>query len=309
MFFFCEWVRPIWLGSQIQIIPSREVVSSFHLWLSQVFQVFNQNPAVRDYATISLCCTLWIIWLHRNAFYFEAKTVNPMAAVLHAKSIIAEYFQFAQSHISTAETPLRLNNVYQVWRPPSNRTVKVNTDASFNKVKKIGCAGIIARDKEGKILFGISKSFVANSPILAEAIALREAIAVALNFGISDVIFENDCLDLIQACRGNFQIGEIKGIVQDILQYKSQFQNCGFTWVAKGGNMVAHQIAKLKMQGILPVHWRWNHPPSLQGLIANDMEQVARACGVVSVGSIGGGVLIPILEPAAELIFLPPDND
>lgn len=47
------------------------------------------------------------------------------------------------------------------------------------------------------MVFGLTKKFPATSPIMAEALVLREAAAVAVNFGVSRVVLENDCLDLI----------------------------------------------------------------------------------------------------------------
>lgn len=205
-------------------------------------------------------------------FCFNDKPVNPIDVLFQANSIISEYFKFAMSQahdVRLTPSQIRYN---QVWRPPWLDTVKVNSDASFCLERKKSCPGIIARDRRGMILYGITKCFAASSPLIAEALALREAVAVTCNFGVTNVIFECDNLDLIQACRGEHKVGEINYLVQDVLQIKEQFQSCGFTWVARGGNKVAHQIALLNMQGNLPLHWRWNHPDSLQLLLNRDRD-------------------------------------
>lgn len=32
MFLLCDWVRPVWFGSQFQVVPRREEITSFHQW-------------------------------------------------------------------------------------------------------------------------------------------------------------------------------------------------------------------------------------------------------------------------------------
>lgn len=81
--------------------------------------------------------------------------------------------------------------------------VKINIDASFNVHSNKACAGVIARDFKGNILFGITKKLPTTSPLLIEALALREAVAVASSFRVTKVLFENDNLNLINACRGD----------------------------------------------------------------------------------------------------------
>lgn len=201
----------------MQIIPRREDFTSFHMWLSKRFQESSQNLASRDFVIIAICCTLWTIWKHRNMFYFDHQPVNPMDAMCQANSIVQKYFSFAISIVQTGRPPPSQIKHNQFWRPPLFYTIKVNCDASFSLDKKKVFAGIIARDKFGNVLFGITKIFAASSPLVAEAIALREAAAVSLNFGVSNVVFECDSLDLVQGCRKESMIGEICGLVQDIL--------------------------------------------------------------------------------------------
>lgn len=148
----------------------------------------------------------------------------------------------------------------KIGRPPLNDTIEINTDASFNKERGVASAGIVARNKFGQKEFGITKRFAANSSLVAEALVLRETAAIAINFGIKRFILENDNLDLIKACRSEITRGEINSIVLDIQDLKKKGDWCGFTWVARAKNSVAHHIAQLAAKGSLTIHWRWNHP-------------------------------------------------
>lgn len=151
---------------------------------------------------------------------------------------------------------------------------KINTEACFNIQNNIGSAGIIGKDYNEDVVFGITKHFPVISPIMAEALALREAAAVAVNFGLSMVLLENDCLDLIRTCRLETTKGEIMNILADILSFPQNLRGCGFTWVAKEGNKVAHLLAKMTLQAVLPTSWCWNHPPSIRESLLKDKSSV-----------------------------------
>lgn len=102
-------------------------------------------------------------------------------------------------------------------------------DASFDKLTGQACLGVIGRNHEGTIVIDLTMRTVAISPLAAEAHALREAASLAVNLGLSRVLLESDCLELIQSCRGEAEKGKISLIVQDIKRLKEHFEVCGFT--------------------------------------------------------------------------------
>lgn len=154
--------------------------------------------------------------------------------------------------------------------PPAWGITKINTDASFDILKNKASAGIIARNDRGDILAGLTKCFPATSPLMAEALSFREALAFADSMGMDKIVVENDCLDLIKACRNEIIRGEIFNVVKDIIALKNSFQSAGFIWVWREGNKVAHHIAHLGSRGLLPVNWVWNLPQSLIPLLQTD---------------------------------------
>lgn len=72
------------------------------------------------------------------------------------------------------------------------------------------------RNKLGLLLAGSTSNIFANSPLVEEALALREDITVAANLNLSDVALESDSLELIKACKGEKSRGEIVVIASDI---------------------------------------------------------------------------------------------
>lgn len=154
--------------------------------------------------------------------------------------------------------------------PPRLDIIKINTDAGFDHRLAVGSAGIVARDYKGELVCGFTKRFPATNPLIAEALALREAVAIAVNLRIPKVLFESDCLVLVSACRKESKSGMIMNIVQDILLMAAGLDWYGFTWTAKEGKSVAHQIAKLNLRNLLPVHWCWSMPLTLKECFLRD---------------------------------------
>lgn len=116
----------------------------------------------------------------------------------------------------------------------------------------------------------LTKSFNANSPLMAEALSFREALAFAESLGLDRICVENDSLELIQTSRNECKRGEIFNIITDIQILKGRFQQAGFTWVSRQGNQAAHQVALLASRGHLPRSWAWNPSPIIQTLINTD---------------------------------------
>lgn len=139
------------------------------------------------------------------------------------------------------------------------------------------CSGIIGRDKKGTFLMGSSSKFFANSALVAEATAIREAITLASGLRVPSVIIESYCLVAIEMCRGNSVRREIEQIVNDILKLKSQFTLVGFTWTKRYGNSVADLIANLDLRDLLSNGWIFNPPVSIRVLMEENTAGIGRS--------------------------------
>lgn len=212
-----------------EIIPNREEITSFHSWLFEKLKLCKQSPASEDFAVISICCALWTIWKQRSSAIFDKKEPNPIATILQVNSLILDLVKINEDRILPRVPRPPKSQYSKFWRPPRPDYVKINTDAGFDVHRQIGSAGIVARNHKGEIVFGLTKMFPASSPLIAEALAFREAAAVAVSFGIARVVIESDCLEVVRACRKEIVKREILNIVSDIHQFAQDLQLCGFT--------------------------------------------------------------------------------
>ncbi|KAJ1413116.1 Ribonuclease H superfamily [Sesbania bispinosa] len=156
-----------------------------------------------------------------------------------------------------------------IGKPPPG-VIKCNSNATWISTSRPASISFVARDSQGALLLGHAKKIPASSPLVAEASALREALMTSYNLNWRNVIMESVCLQLVQACRREKLIAEIQVIVNDIHTLSASFILCGFTWVQRNGNQVAHEVARSHSIGGLQPCWVSNHPPWLKNLLPLD---------------------------------------
>lgn len=262
---YCQyWIRPVWFGLQLGLRADNYQALNFANWLEERIKEIEKLPNQKEYVFTSLCTALWGIWKTRNSLVFEGKSPNPEVTLAQITGQIQDYAPL----IPPPKGGVR-SQTMQVhpWRPPPTKIIKFNVDASFQKSSGHTSIAVAGRDCNGDLITGLTKKTFAGSPPVAEALAFREAISFAVNMNIRRVIIESDNLELVSVCRQEKEIGEIKAITRDISRLKEQFQTCGFTWIGKLGNSLAHTLAEMNARNSLPRNWRWNLPQSVQDIV------------------------------------------
>jgi hypothetical protein len=77
---------------------------------------------------------------------------------------------------------------------------------------------------------GSARAFVAPSALVAEALAIRDALVLAYNLDFSHIVVESDSLIVVQCSGGELEKGQITSIINNILILKENFIRCGLTW-------------------------------------------------------------------------------
>ena len=85
----------------------------------------------------------WAIWYNRNKLYHERVREQVHEVVGFIKAYYTEISSMGEILQNTHDIK------DSVWKPPDNDTIKINFDASFNRITRSSISGIIARDKEG----------------------------------------------------------------------------------------------------------------------------------------------------------------
>lgn len=92
----CSWIRPVWFGLQMQIIPNLDHISTFGNWFNEIIVNVQRFPEYKDFAISSIGFALWAIWKMRNVVLFEGQDPNPMATLAQANVLLTEFINFTQ---------------------------------------------------------------------------------------------------------------------------------------------------------------------------------------------------------------------
>jgi ribonuclease HI len=136
------------------------------------------------------------------------------------------------------------------WEPPRAGWVKINSDAGFCSENGMASAGVVARDHEGSVLLTAWKVLRhCNSPDEAEAEACLYGLRLAADWIRQPTIVESDCQQLITAVRAKAEVtSHWGGVIQDIQAVSELLPSCDFVHVKRGGNVVAHLLARRALQ-------------------------------------------------------------
>ena len=192
---------------------------------------------------------LWALWTARNRLIFEDKASTPVEIATKGITLAKEWNQ-AQIEESSRQKPLPgsgSSTKRQSLPQDQNhtRTMTCRTDASWDKNSmRAGLAWIFKRNSNGEQRQGSETQSFVSSPLMAEALAIRSAITMAVELEIPDVKVFSDSSTLIRAINTTMQDKEIYGIITDIHQLSSAFNSISFTFLPRTQNQEADELAK-----------------------------------------------------------------
>ncbi|KAF7815391.1 reverse transcriptase [Senna tora] len=246
LLFFCSWARAVWLSSSLSCRFDRSRLKRVDLWLAEVFGgVVGGDESV--FALVASIC--WFIWKGRYFFVFEKKTSDPVLTKDLAEKACDEFLSVRVKPKSCSAPPLARDSATSVWAPPVSGFFKANVDGAFNPKDLRAGLGVIFRDFEGVVLDGCSIPVFASSCLMVEALAVRQAVRMARDLELDNVVIESDCADLVNSIGSD---------------------------VNRQCNLVADWLAKAAVRRMCPLGWVFSPPSSLASLLALD------ACGIRS---------------------------
>ncbi|KAL0357695.1 UNVERIFIED_CONTAM: hypothetical protein Scaly_1455200 [Sesamum calycinum] len=222
-FLRCSFARQVWALSNFQwsSINSADLEDWVHALSCKL------SPS--DFSLVVMTC--WTIWWTRNLKLAHKHFLYPLQVI-----------DFAATYL-TAFQSQKLRNEKIVMQPqplwvcPPTDCIKINFDGGLLDGGRALGIGIIARNAEGSCVAW--QSFCWNrggSTEMAEALAAREAIRLALRFRCPRVILEGDNKVLINKLASN-------PIVVDVLHLSSFFISVSFSFVGRLGNSAADLLA------------------------------------------------------------------
>ncbi|KAL2894855.1 hypothetical protein RDABS01_010764 [Bienertia sinuspersici] len=208
----CPEAELIWHYSPLRLEFEQGCTSSFKGCVDIVLQHF------KDVGWWSLFWTIaWGIWLKRNMWVFRSKRNE------------VQHVEAGDNH----------------WKAPDQPWQKLNTDVVVFNGGWIGL-GAVVRDHVGDPLAATCWRVKGNiNADIAEALAARHGLRIALEAGLNSIILETDSLKLFYHLKkGKREATWFGKIVQDIVQLSNTCRRFSVQHVRRRGNRVAHELAK-----------------------------------------------------------------
>ncbi|XP_031254338.1 uncharacterized protein LOC116112328 [Pistacia vera] len=151
-----------------------------------------------------------------------------------------------QSRTSLNAHPQIPNPSSPRWQPPPEGIYKINWDASVRKEDCTIGVGIAIRDWQGRFMATMRmKKPMFPDAYLAESFAALQAVILAADIGINQIILEGDALQVVNdLLRDEENWGQAGLISMDTKAVSRNFQTFLVHHVNRASNVIAHTLAK-----------------------------------------------------------------
>ncbi|XP_024195894.1 uncharacterized protein LOC112199065 [Rosa chinensis] len=156
------------------------------------------------------------------------------------------------------------------WLPPLPTQIKINIDASWTK-EGSGLA-VVARNSFGCLVFGLAMFTFTASPLVAEALAMRLGVLLALSLRASHFLFEVDSLQLVNLLSHSTTSTDwaVLPLVDHIRDLTVDLVSHSWVWTSKMANQAADHIAWLARRRQCPAEWVQFPPSSFSHILLYD---------------------------------------
>ena len=149
------------------------------------------------------------------------------------------------------------------WIHPPEAICKINVDGAVSQNRRRGAAVAICRDHNGNYL-GASEILVKGvyDPPTLEALAVREALALAEDLNLQRIHIASDCKAVIDDLKEQ-NPASYGAILHEITHQATRFAKCNFVHEFRSSNFEAHNLAKHVLKLGVGRHVWLGHPCNL----------------------------------------------
>ncbi|KAL4280391.1 hypothetical protein GQ457_03G007900 [Hibiscus cannabinus] len=231
------------------------VFPDFGKWWKKLSTLNNDGLFSDGLNLLSFLC--WHLWKSRNSLVFTATSESPIEVWDRAFEAYEEFNSIQIRNCATPEALAPLNIIsspISSWSKPPSGFLKISCDATFEHLSGMAAATCIVRDSSGRIIKGDTSSFQTNSVTVAEAIAIRHGVVLAINEGWENVIFESDNKSVITRLNSVMPcVWESAAIENDISSLIVSYPFFSFNFVKREYNKTADWVAKTRLKGVCPL--------------------------------------------------------
>lgn len=187
--------------------------------------------------------------------------------------------EFSLANAPVDVKPATISTVHPLqWVSPLPGWLKVNWDASFQKIKGWMGFGVVVRDEEGRLVATLCKTLLGNlDPPVAKAWGALMAIRMCKELGFMNVHFDSDAQVVINAVNSwevdwskeGLLVADIKRELEGIPQWRMRF-------VRREGNRTAHVLSKEATTSLIDKRWLSESPDCMKDLVLVELNALSR---------------------------------
>ena len=230
--------------------------------LSWSRDLLDQRLYKKEVAAIMIT-VMWAVWHSRNNY-----THDEMVYQLVKSMVIIEEIVWALEILERKKTQA---TVPPRWLPPEAGWIKINTNGATDMGLIRGGAGFIARDHHGALVrAGGSRYDGVTDPLSIELLACRDAILMAQDMAIQQVVLETDCQEIQQLWDAP-QRSTCFHLIMEMKEMSTLFQGFRLRFSGRQTNMAAHRVARHSLNLSVFIHVYDTIPGWLTDCLQSDM--------------------------------------
>ncbi|XP_057432150.1 uncharacterized protein LOC130724900 [Lotus japonicus] len=199
---------------------------------------------------------MYSIWRARNESLYNQTLADPPTVMLPGFQALAQWreAQPVEGHMDE-HCP---NN--PLWKAPPQGILKLNLDAGWTGNSCTGM-GFVVRSSSGEALLAATQLEENRlEPLIAEATAMRWALAQATGVELNRVIVESDSEVVVRAMKSRSCPPQIEMLIEDCKQLALNFTYICFEHTKREANAIAHLLASKACE--FPSNMWWENRPS-----------------------------------------------
>ncbi|XP_009107743.1 uncharacterized protein LOC103833410 [Brassica rapa] len=164
-----------------------------------------------------------------------------------ARTVVGKAVSSAREWLlaQTSEPIAKTHTTHDLAIPPTEvEVVLCNTDAAWSVSKQAGLGWCFEKTTQGFYSEGSKAINHISSPLMAEALAMREALQEANRTSLLNVWFRTDSQELARAINSKSYPVELFGVLMDIEFLSLSFSYICFSFIGREHNGMADSIAK-----------------------------------------------------------------
>ncbi|TXG57115.1 hypothetical protein EZV62_018428 [Acer yangbiense] len=215
-----------------------------------------------------VCVIIWRIWYYYNGKVHGSVMIPEKDVVPWAADFITDF----RSATGVEKVFLGVNSIFGIaWRPPDERSYKMNTDAAIDSAFGRVGFGVIIRDHVGSVLASSSQFLAAFfSPMVAEAMAIFRGLEFTRDSSLLPCTVVLDAQVVVRLINSDVPLSEVGIVVSGIRRLLYCEQGCSVIFAPRLADVVAHQLAKIGVSAVRNSFWMEVVQPEVVPLVLGD---------------------------------------